>query len=88
MLRPLLLTLALAFFLLDIALRRLSLDRMLAKALGIAKEKAASSMAKRRERPPRQIVAKPGKKKSVQVAASATDMADSLLKAREQKKHL
>jgi uncharacterized protein YegL len=88
MLRPLLLALALAFFLLDIALRRLSLDRMLAKAFGLAKEKAEESRAKRRERPPRQRMAKPGKKKNVKVNVSATDMADSLLKAREQKKHL
>jgi hypothetical protein len=88
MLRPLLLTLALVFFLLDVALRRLSLDRMLLKVFGMAKEKAEASQAKRRERPPRPVKAKPGKKKNAPVAVSATDMADSLLKAREQKKHL
>ena len=88
MLRPLLLTLALVLFLLDIALRRLSLDKMLTKAYGLVREKAAISMAKRRERQPRQTKAKPGKKKEAPVAVSATDMADSLLKSREQKKHL
>jgi uncharacterized membrane protein len=88
MLRPLLLSLAIVLFLLDIALRRLSIDRMLAKAFGMAKEKAEASLAKRREKPQRQVVAKPGKKKDAPVAVSATDMADSLLKAREQKKHL
>lgn len=88
LLRPLLLTLALVLFLLDIALRRLSLDRVLVKVFGLVREKAASSMAKRRERPQYTITAKPGKKKEAPVAVSATDMADSLLKSREQKKHL
>jgi uncharacterized membrane protein len=88
MLRPLLLALALVLFLLDIALRRLSLDKMLAKVFGAAKEKAEASLAKRREKPQRPVVAKPGKKKNAPVAVSATDMADNLLKARDKKKHL
>ncbi len=88
MLRSLLLTLALVLFLLDVALRRLSIDRMLAKAFGVAREKAEASWAMHRERPPRKVVAKPGKKMEAPVAVSASDMADSLLKAREQKKHL
>jgi hypothetical protein len=88
MLRPLLLALALVFFLLDIALRRLALDRMLKKAFGIAREKAEAARAIRQARPQRPARAKPGKKKNAPVAVSATDMADSLLKARDKKKHL
>ncbi len=88
MLRPMLLTLALVLFLLDIALRRLALDRMLIKAFGMAKEKAAASAVKRRERHVRPVRAKPGKRKDATVSVSVTDMADNLLKVREQKKHL
>jgi len=88
MLRTTLIAAAIVLFLLDIALRRLAWDRMLAKALGIAREKASSSAAKRRDKLPRSVAAKTEKKKDAPVAVSATDMADSLLKAREQKKHL
>ncbi len=88
MLRPLLLMLALVLFLMDIALRRLSLDRMLVKAFGAVKEKAAASQAKRREKPARMKPVRQGKKKDAPVPMSVSDMADSLLKAREQKKHM
>ncbi len=88
MLRPALLYLSLLLFLLDIALRRLSLDRMLVKAYGRAKEKVEFSLARRREVPPRLAYTRRGKKKNAPVAVSVSDMAETILKAREQKKHL
>ncbi len=88
MLRPALLWAALALLLMDIALRRLALDRMLIKVFGIAKEKAEASIAKSREKALRPAVTKHRKSKNAQAAVSVSDMADSILKAREQKKHL
>ena len=90
-LRTALLWAALMLFMLDIALRRLAFDRTLVKAFASARERAAAAQAVRREAVTAKKAekpAKPSKKKDVPVAVSATGMADSLLKARERKKHL
>ncbi len=90
-LRTALLWTALMLFLLDIALRRLAFDRTLQKAFATARDKAITAQAQRREAATAKKAErplKPGKKKDAPVAVSATGMADSLLKAREQKKHL
>lgn len=90
-----LLTLAIFLFLCDVAMRRLPWDRALAKAAGqvqaraaVARQAKEADTAKRtaaKEAP--QAAAKPDPKKKAP-AASAPDMAEKLLKAREQKKHL
>ncbi len=90
-LRTALLWMALMLFLIDIALRRLAFDQVLAKALATARDKAAAAQVVRREAEVAKKTEKPEKpkkEKNAPVAVSATGMADNLLKAREQKKHL
>ena len=82
---------ALGMFLIDIALRRLAFDQALVKAFTAARDKAEAAREEKREAAVTKKTekpAKPSKKKDAPVAVSATGMADNLLKAREQKKHL
>jgi uncharacterized membrane protein len=92
-----LLTMAVFLFLFDVAMRRLPWDRALVKATGRMQERAAAAHAAKEAREEATRAAaklvpetelKPDRKKKAP-AAAAPDMAEKLLKVREQqKKHL